>query len=167
MVEAVQEADMANYERLANLIVDSVTVDDTPLRDITGDPESWMMARVTPGASTVRSLFALDKVVMQEDVSPMDGEFEGPSFAHVTIEVPSMEEAQAYLEEVNAAAEKVQSNLESLMNSFLETVGEVAEDLGEDLEDEVARPAMDIANDIGDKLKDIAMNNVEVEFALA
>lgn len=70
-----------------------MTIDDIPLRDITGDPESWMMARVNPGQKNVMSLFALDKViVMQEDVS------EEPTYAHVTIDVPSEEEAQAYLD---------------------------------------------------------------------
>lgn len=42
---AQQEREQAAFMELANVVVDSVTVDGATLRDIYGGPESWFMAR--------------------------------------------------------------------------------------------------------------------------
>jgi hypothetical protein len=83
------QVEMEAAQQVASQLVDSVYVDGSPLRDMVGGPEDWMMARRVPGShNNVRSLFALNKVVMQETVGDI---------AHVHISLPEEEEINAFL----------------------------------------------------------------------
>lgn len=121
-------------------------------------PEQWLMARRVPGARDVRSLFALNNVVLQEDATE-------PTRVTVDINV-DMGRLQELMESVQGTMEKAGEQASTLVGEFVLAVEDMADDLESDLE-EPAENAVEALNEVGDFVKSTMTDSTTVEFSLA
>lgn len=143
-----QKIDETAAHQLQDLILDSVMVDGTSLRDIVGDEAPFNMK-----AKSVRSM--VRQVIMQT---------EEPTKANVTVYIPDEEELMSQLAAFQAKGEAVAQRLEDIEREFAPKY----EDLNREVEralESVGEDAENVVNHVGDFVKSIT-DSATVEFSL-
>jgi len=102
-----------------------------PLSDMMGmneSPEQWLMKRRVAGARDVRSLFALNNVVLADFEGDMSDMVDPPMPSNVSFDISFDEqEAMEAFESLMMNVEWVKSDVENALNDFFMSVGDAAE----------------------------------------
>ena len=162
LLEQWQQEQQAREEQafndLANVVVDSVYVDGTSLRDLVGGPENWFLTKQQKKAKNIR------QVILQEGEP---GDAVQADNVSISFEGPSEEEFNDWLAGIQEEAEALASRLQDIAESYGEQFEDLADDMGDDIEDVMEEDGEPLINRIGDDVKAVVDSFESEWYALA
>lgn len=140
------------FGELATVVVDSVYVDGTSLRDLVGGPENWFLAKQQRRAKNIR------QVILQETTAEN---------VSISFEGPSEQEFNDWLAGIQAEGEALGAQLQEIAEYYGEEFEDVQRDMEREVEDVMEESGEPLINRIGDDVKAVTDSFSADWYALA
>jgi hypothetical protein len=102
--------------RIADLLVDSVSIDGISIREMAGNPEDWYLYRKNMARKMMTNRGA--SKTMQQVVAEANDANQDPTFVHVTIDIPTMEAIDQFMSELDFTSQQLERDFESIFNTY-------------------------------------------------
>lgn len=102
--------------KIADLLVDSISIDGVSIREMAGNPEDWYLYRKNMARQMMTHRSASNTIMAA--VAEANDAIQDPTNVHVTIDIPTMEAIEQLISKLDATAQQLESDFESIFNNL-------------------------------------------------